>query len=144
MNTLEINIERLIHIESKEYQEFFPERETFNSPLILELKTFYNTIISHFETITRDQEFVLSKLFERFIYVQREIDPNRLKDFVVSMTDDEDLLLYRSSKTHLINLIIHPEEDFALSIINKEEGNILDFYDNKEADYEKIVYEFLK
>lgn len=76
--------------------------------------------------------------------MQEIIDPNRLRDFSYTITKDYDLVLSRNNELEAINLIIHPEDDFALSIIHKEKDSSLSYFDNLAADYEQIVYSFLK
>ncbi|MBA8986171.1 hypothetical protein [Sphingobacterium cellulitidis] len=55
--------------------------------------------------------------------MQELIDPNRLRDFSYTMTEDYDLVLSRNNELEVINLIIHPEADFPLPIIHKEKGS---------------------
>lgn len=148
MSTLKfLNIENIIHdtYSGELYSEYFSsETETFNNPLIVEIENIYNKIVSGSLNITKDQEFVLRNIFDKFRYVQEVIDPNRLKDFSFTITDEDDIVLYRNSQNYLINLVIHPEDDFTLSIINKLEGNSLEYFDNNNVDFEKIVYTFFK
>lgn len=147
MSTINFDIDNILikESDSDRYSEFFATKnDSFNNPLIIALENVYNNMISNFPIITRDQEFVLAKIFNRFKYVQLIIDPNRLKNFSITATEDDDIVLFRNTEENLINIIIHPEDDFALSIINKVKGSSLEFYDNDSADYEKLVYEFLK
>jgi hypothetical protein len=59
------------------------------------------------------------------------------------MSIDSDLLLYRETEIGLTNLIIHPDDDFAISYIGKKEGDTLEFYELHTADFEKIIFTFL-
>ena len=142
MSTIEFkNIDDTLH--NKLYSEYTnTQQESFNNPLIVELESVYNKIVSEF-SITKDQEFVLINIFNVFKYVQENIDPNRL-DFSVTISEDDDILLFRRNDNELINLIIHPEEDFTLSIISKTSGNSIEYFDNKNVDFESVVYDFLK
>lgn len=137
--------EKLTHTEDDQlYADYRPlQQETFNNPLIIELDDLYHRINLAFPSLTEDQIFVLQKIFKKFKYVQEEIDPNRISEFSYSMTEDDDLVLYRISKGSFINLIIHPEEDFALSLIHKTRGSSLEYFDLDSADYEKVVLQFL-
>lgn len=137
--------EKLTHTEDDQlYADYRPlQQETFNNPLIIELDDLYHRINLAFPSLTEDQIFVLQKIFKKFKYVQEEIDPNRISEFSYSMTEDDDLVLYRISKGSFINLIIHPEEDFALSLIHKTRGSSLEYFDLDTADYEKVVLQFL-
>lgn len=141
------NIENIIHSTSHKelYSEYFnPESESFNNPLIVEINNIYNKIVSNFPSVTKDQEFVLRNLFDKFLYIQEVIDPNRLKDFSFTFSEDEDIILYRNGFNCLINIVIHPEDDLTLSIINKQKGNSFEYFDNKTVDFEKIAYLFFK
>lgn len=137
--------EKLTHTEDDQlYVDYRPlEQESFNNPLIIELKDLYLRINLAFLSLTEDQIFVLRKIFKKFKYVQEEIDPKRISEFSYSMTEDGDLILYRIAKDYFINLIIHLEEDFALSLIHKTRGSSLEYFDLDEADYEKVVLQFL-
>lgn len=126
------------------YNEYISsDDDSFNSPLINDIKNVYNKIVSEFD-ITNDQESVLKKIFDSMEYTQRMIDPDRIRDFVYCMTEDDDLVLSRENDTELLNLIIHPEDDFSLSIIGKSLPNNMFRYINETADYESVVYTFFK
>lgn len=135
------HIDDVLHNEL--YSEYIRiEQESFNNPLTIELESIYNNIISKY-SITKDQEFVLINIFNIFKYVQEIIDPKRV-EFSIGFSEDDDVLLYRKNDNELINLIIHPEDDFTLSIISKTSGNSIEYFDNKDVDFEKIVYNFLR
>ncbi len=142
MSTIEFkHIDDVLHNEL--YSEYIRiEQESFNNPLTIELESIYNNIISKY-SITKDQEFVLINIFNIFKYVQEIIDPKRV-EFSIGFSEDDDVLLYRKNDNELINLIIHPEDDFTLSIISKTSGNSIEYFDNKDVDFEKIVYNFLR
>jgi hypothetical protein len=148
MNTLEFtNIETMLHNTSDVnlYSDHFDtNHESFNNPLIVELEDLYNNIISSFSNITTDQVNVITSLFDIFKYVQEIIDPDRLKNFSVVMSADDDIIFSRNNQNEYINLIIHPEEDFSLSIINKNNGSNLEYFDNHSVDYEKVALDFLR
>lgn len=145
MNFLKIRDNITDTMISELYGDYFNyDTDSFTNPLVRDVEDLYNKIVSEFPGITNDQEVVLKNIFEQFKYVQEMIDPNRLQDFSYKMTDDDDLILSRNNDYEAINLIIHPEEDFALSIIHKENGNSLNYFDKITADYESIVYSFLK
>lgn len=128
------------------YPKFFHrDNDSFNNPIVLDIEGFYNQIVLDVPHITVDQRFVLGAIFRELENIQLKIDPNRLKPFSYSITEDEDIVLYRNSSNNIINLIIHPEDDFSLSIINKyESDDHLEFYDNVDADFEHITYCFLR
>lgn len=137
--------EKLTHtVDDQLYKDYNSlDRESFNNPLMIELRDLYNRINLAFSSLTEDQIFVLQNIFEKFEYVQEEIDPKRISEFFYSMTDDGDLVLYRTTEENFINLIIHPEEDFALSVIHKtRSSSSLEYHDNDGADYEKAVLQF--
>ena len=142
MSTIEFkHIDDVLHNEL--YSEYIRiEQESFNNPLTIELESIYNNIISKY-SITKDQEFVLINIFNIFKYVQEIIDPKRV-EFSIGFSEDDDVLLYRKNDNELINLIIHLEDDFTLSIISKTSGNSIEYFDNKDVDFEKIVYNFLR
>lgn len=146
MRTIELSQIGKNAFEKNQYAVFFEEDEDiFNSPLISDLEDSYNNIIADIRSLTNDQEKVLKEIYNVFLYVQKVIDPHRLQDFSYLTTEDDDLILFRNTPAFLINLIIHPEDDFTLSIIGKNEDiSILKHYDNDAADYEKVVYDFLR
>ncbi|GGE18209.1 hypothetical protein GCM10011516_14790 [Sphingobacterium cellulitidis] len=91
--------------------------------MIRDVENLHNKIVSELLNITDDQGTVLRHVFEKFKDVQELIDPNRLRDFSYTMTEDYDLVLSRNNELEVINLIIHPEADFPLPIIHKEKGS---------------------
>lgn len=144
MNVIEFkNIEDKLH--STLYPEYFSlDSDGFNDPLVTEIEGVYTRIISEITKITVDQGNVLRNIFDKFIYIQKIIDPNRLKEFSVIISEDDDIILYRNTDEELINLVIHPEDDFVLSIINKVEGNSINYFDNNSVDFEKVAYTFMR
>lgn len=148
MSTLEFtHIDNVLYnsADSSLYSNYFESKhESFNNPLIVELEGLYNNIISSFSTITEDQIFVISKFFDVFKYIQEIIDPDRIKSFTVSINNDDDIIFSRKNSEEFISIIIHPEDDYTLSIINKTRGNSLVNYDNNDSDYESIAYTFFK
>jgi len=58
------------------------------------------------------------------------------------LTDDNDLVLYRLSAGGLHDIIIHPDNKFAVSFIGHKEDNRLDFYD-LDCDLRSVVSGFL-
>lgn len=148
MSTLEFtHIDNVLYnsIDTSLYSNYFDSKhESFNNPLIVELEGLYNNIISSFSSITKDQILVISKFFDVFKYIQEIIDPDRIKSFTVSINDDDDIIFSRKNSEEFISIIIHPEDDYTLSIINKTKGNVLDTFNNSDSDYESIAYSFFK
>jgi hypothetical protein len=127
-----------------QYEEFFNQiNSTFNNPLFEEVGEIYNQIVETYDYLTEHQVSILNNIMEKLNYVKEKIDPNRLKDFNFTVNNDGDLLLYRKNETGLLNIIIHPDDDFAFSYIGKEDGQKLEFFETENADYEKIVLLFL-
>lgn len=127
------------------YSNYFEtSHETFNNPLIVEIEGLYNNIISSFSNITNDQINAISEFFNVFKYIQEIIDPDRLKSFSISMNEDDDIIFSRNNNVDFFNIVIHPEDDFTLSIINKIKGNSLEYFNIDDADYERIAYTFFK
>lgn len=127
-----------------QYKELFnQENISFTNPLVEEVEEIYNQIVKQYDELTEYQLTVLARIIDKLNDVRIIVDPNRLKDFKNSITDDGDLLLFRENETGLINIIIHPEDDFAYSFIGNIEGRNLDFYDLETADFESIVLNFL-
>lgn len=122
---------------------FEQDNTTFANPLVEEVEEIYNQIINDYDSLTEHQVFVLSRLIDQLNNVRLIIDPNRLRSFNHCINEDGDLMLYRENAKGLINIIIHPEEDFAYSFVANKEGNILDFYTIDEVDYESVVLKFL-
>mgnify|MGYP003591958253 FL=1 len=79
-----------------------------------------------------------------FKYIQEIIDPDRIKSFTVSINDDDDIIFSRKNSDEFISIVIHTEDDYTLSIINKTKGNVLDTFNNYDSDYESIAYLFFK
>ncbi|MGJ1203860.1 hypothetical protein [Sphingobacterium lactis] len=148
MSTLEFtHIDNVLYnsIDTSLYSNYFDSKhESFNNPLIVELEGLYNNIISSFSSITKDQILVISKFFDVFKYIQEIIDPDRIKSFTVSINDDDDIIFSRKNSEEFISIIIHPEDDYTLSIINKTKGNVLDTFNNSDSDFESIAYSFFK
>ncbi len=148
MSTLEFtHIDNVLYnsIDTSLYSNYFDSKhESFNNPLIVELEGLYNNIISSFSSITKDQILVISKFFDVFKYIQEIIDPDRIKSFTVSINEDDDIIFSRKNSEEFISIIIHPEDDYTLSIINKTKGNVLDTFNNTDSDFESIAYSFFK
>lgn len=148
MSTLEFtHIDNVLYnsIDTSLYSNYFDSKhESFNNPLIVELEGLYNNIISSFSSITKDQILVISKFFDVFKYIQEIIDPDRIKSFTVSINDDDDIIFSRKNSEEFISIIIHPEDDYTLSVINKTKGNVLDTFNNSDSDFESIAYSFFK
>ena len=148
MSTLEFtHIDNVLYnsADTSLYSNYFDSKyESFNNPLIVELEGLYNNIISSYSSITEDQILVISKFFDVFKYIQEIIDPDRIKSFTVSINDDDDIIFSRKNSDEFISIVIHTEDDYTLSIINKTKGNVLDTFNNYDSDYESIAYVFLK
>ncbi|HUH73625.1 MAG TPA: hypothetical protein VLZ75_04395 [Chitinophagales bacterium] len=126
------------------YKEMFEqENTTFANPLIEEVEEIYNQITNDYDTLTQWQISVLSEIINQLNKVRLIIDPHRLKSFKHSLNDDGDLLLFRESEKGLVNIILHPENDFAFSFIGNQKGNLLEFYTIDGCDFESIVLNFL-
>lgn len=119
------------------------ENNSFTNPLVEDVEAIYNQIVKQYDDLTEHQLIVLNSLIDKLNDIRILIDPDRLKNFKHSLTDDGDLLLYRQNETGLLNIIIHPEEDFAFSYIGNIEGRQLDFHVPEFADYETIILNFL-
>jgi len=122
---------------------FYQTSSSFNNPLIEEVEEIYNQVISQYDEITEHQILVLTKIIDKLNDVRTIINPNRFKNLKHSITEDDDLLLYRESDNGLVNIIIHPDEDFAFSYIGNIAGRELEFFESQTADFETIVLNFL-
>ena len=86
---------------------------------------------------------MLNKIFDEFNNIRLTIDPNRLKSFQHNFTNDKELLLFRTTKRGLINIIINSDECIAFSFIpnnNDEQRKLYFIYE--EGDFEKLAYDF--
>ena len=126
------------------YRDLFDqEKGTFNSPLYDDVEEIFNSIINNYNFLSEFQIETLSRIMESLNEIRSIIDPSRLKNFHHGFTLDGDLLLFRENDKGLINIIIHQDEDFAFSFIGNLEGRRLDFYEPANADFEKIVLDFM-
>jgi len=127
-----------------QYREYFGENNgpTFNNPLSEDINSIYNAISLKYTGLSNFQKDVLNKLFNTFNEIIKRIYPNRLKSFEYFLNDDDELLLYRNTKTGLVNLIVNPEECVAYSYIGKgDDVRILKFYEI-DGDFESLAYHF--
>ena len=94
--------------------------------------------------LTEYQRGVLQKFFIGFDAIRTIIDPQRLKSFDHGFNDDDELVLFRYTNKGLVNIIINPDECFALSFIPKSPNNAksLTFYEEDYTDFEGIAYQF--
>jgi len=122
---------------------FNQEINTFTNPLVEDIEEIYNQIIKTYNDLTDFQIDVLTLIMDQLNELRISSDPKRLKDFYHGLTPDCDLLLYRENENGLINIIIHPEDNFAFSFIGNKEGRRLEFHKPEDADFEKIVLEFM-
>ncbi|MDD5150945.1 MAG: hypothetical protein PHC28_10805 [Flavobacterium sp.] len=113
------------------------ESSTFNGLFHKNIQEIYNTIIIQFNNSISDfQKEVLANLFDSFSYISKEIDPLRL-NFKFAFNEDEELIIYRKTENSIVNLIIHPYDDIAVSIIKKNGEKKLQFFQIND-DLEKI------
>lgn len=105
----------------------------------MSIEKLYKDIIS--DSVTKDQVFVLDNLFEEFKYLLKD---NNLSNLSNDITDDGDILLTINTENYLVNLIIHPEDDFALSIINKKSEDSIEFFDINNVDFKEVSLNFTK
>lgn len=86
---------------------------------------------------TKHQTSILFKFINEFALQEKTTDC-----ISVNSTPDNDLLLYRRSSKGLVNIIIHPEDDFAFSFIGKGD-RVLEFYSPDTVDFTKLAQKFL-
>lgn len=127
---------------SNHYSEIFNRDSfAFSSPLQQDVAEIYNNILKSYPHLTTFQKEALQGIISAFDQIRKQIDPDRLKDFKVSINEDGDLLLFRQSAKGLTNLIIHEEDDFAYSFIGLKEGRTLKFFENN-TDFESVALKF--
>lgn len=125
-------------------EDDYKDISSFTETLSSNLNKTHSNIIFKYPKISSEQKKTLLLIFEQLIFIQDYIDPDRLKPFSYTYNNDEELLLFRKTDTLLINLVIYTEGDFALSVIDTENKNSLEFFESDEADYEMVVYKFLQ
>jgi hypothetical protein len=107
------------------------------------VEAIYAQIIFAYHTLTPFQMSVLESITHQLNRLSTSFYNNQLTDFSHGISADSDLLLYRENENGLMNIIIHPEENFACSFIGNTKGRQLKFYEPRTADFEKIALEFL-
>lgn len=113
------------------------ESSTFNGLFHKNIQEIYNTIIIQFNDGMSDfQREVLANLFDSFSYISKEIDPLRL-NFKYAFNEDGELIIYRKTENSIVNLIIHSDDDIAVSIIKKNGEKKLQFFQIND-DLEKV------
>jgi hypothetical protein len=107
-----------------------------------DVQDMYSTILIGCRLSEFQQESV-SDLFTIFNTIRGLIDPDRLKSFNFSMSNENELLIFRKSSKGLTNIIIHDEECIAFSYIpfDPESQTILRFAENGDS-LEKLAYLF--
>lgn len=114
----------------------------FSNPLIEDISELYNNILLKFEKLTDFQKEILTNIFNEFNNIRINIDPNRLKPFEYYYNADEELLLYRETKSGLINIIINADECLAFSYIPKGDEKRVFYFLQQNGDFEKLAYNF--
>ncbi|HRG00811.1 MAG TPA: hypothetical protein PKZ75_06825 [Bacteroidia bacterium] len=128
----------------EKYKALLDETDS-SAPILFsyqDIQDVYNTIILN-ATLTDFQQAALQNLFVVFNDIRSLIDPERLKSFDYSITEDKELLIYRKSSAGLTNIIIHDEECIAYSFIPYDPSRkpTLQFVENT-AELEQLAYLF--
>lgn len=91
------------------------------------------------------QADTLRKFQQCFEFIEKSIDPERLKFSITKAADEEICLNRPATSGGRVKLIVHDDGVIALSYLPKSaDGKILEFYNRGEADFEALTYSFFK
>ncbi len=129
----------------KDILDFYTEN-AFNNLLAKDVKELYSNIINKYDSVlTTFQREALKSIFEKFNFIYLNVDPNRLKPFEHDSTEDSELLLYRTTESGLINIIINPEDYIAFSFIpyktdTEKKRNF--YFIKNDGDFQNLAFHF--
>lgn len=104
----------------------------------------FNVAINSFSSITPEQLECIKQIETAFVYIERQIDPNRLY-FSITRASDNEICINRSNESGLSKIIVHEDGLIALSFIafrGVDKPDSLAFYEEPQPNYESIVFRF--
>jgi|SRR5579871_4107925 len=90
------------------------------------------------------QNEILNSLQEKLIFIEKQIDPDRLLFSITKAMDDEICINRNASSGGRVKLIVNDDGVITLSYLpdkNSKKEKVLDFYSKENVDFENLVYQ---
>nr|WP_321414907.1 hypothetical protein [uncultured Allomuricauda sp.] len=117
------------------------EIETFNEVSINNLNDWYNSILTKYNFINKEQEKCLQAFFLNLIYILATIDPEKLR-FEYALIEETDVMIWRESSFGISKLVFDEYGQITYAYNGNNGEKVKGVFDIN-VDMEKLLYRFI-